>query len=185
MSEQQAVVDETKTSAAPDVAVDSARDDDVDALISQFEKETTSTATTETKTSTQAQEPAVSERLKALEQRYIEDEISKSTDRIFDGIANVSPRLKRAFLEQVVREKPTLGQAWLDPSKRSQVERIINKEAKNEFNKQIDVEVTADVNAIAAAVKGASAKITAEPAPDFGQMSDAELREYTRKNFKF
>jgi hypothetical protein len=35
------------------------------------------------------------------------------------------------------------------------------------------------------AVRGAIDPHIAEPPPDFGQMSDQELREYTRKNFGF
>jgi hypothetical protein len=38
---------------------------------------------------------------------------------------------------------------------------------------------------VAAAVRGASAPIMPEKAPDLSKMSDAELRRYTLENFGF
>jgi hypothetical protein len=49
----------------------------------------------------------------------------------------------------------------------------------------IDETATADHDAVAAAVRGASGKAQPEPPPNFGNMSDAELRKYTKENFGF
>jgi hypothetical protein len=50
---------------------------------------------------------------------------------------------------------------------------------------QIDEQATADHDAVAASVRGASGKAQPEPPPNFGAMSDAELRKYTKQNFGF
>lgn len=49
----------------------------------------------------------------------------------------------------------------------------------------IDAEATAEYEAVAQAVRGAGGKVTAEPPPDFGRMSDSEFRNYTRDNFGY
>jgi hypothetical protein len=49
----------------------------------------------------------------------------------------------------------------------------------------IDETATADHDAVAAAVRGSSAKASPEPPPNFGNMSDKQLREYTKTNFGF
>jgi hypothetical protein len=65
-----------------------------------------------------------------------------------------------------------------------QAQSAIVKKANQRAN--IDPDLTADRAMVAAAVRGAGAKIdVAEPAPAFGYMSDAELKDYTRRNFGF
>jgi hypothetical protein len=53
--------------------------------------------------------------------------------------------------------------------------------AKAQSRPPIDVEATLDREAVTFAVRSAGGKIAAEPAPNLGQMSDNELREYTRQ----
>jgi hypothetical protein len=54
-----------------------------------------------------------------------------------------------------------------------------------ESHKPLDETATADHDAVAASVRGASGKASPEPPPNFGNMSDAELRRYTKTNFGF
>jgi hypothetical protein len=51
----------------------------------------------------------------------------------------------------------------------------------------IDEDATADRNMVAAAIRdsGANRPMPPSPAPNFGSMTDNELREYTRKNFGY
>jgi hypothetical protein len=49
----------------------------------------------------------------------------------------------------------------------------------------IDQDATADRMAVSAAMRSASAPVTADPPPKLGSLTDNELREYTRKNFGF
>ncbi len=48
-----------------------------------------------------------------------------------------------------------------------------------------DADATATRAAITAAMKGASVRVTADPPPNLGALSDAEFSAYTRKNFGF
>jgi hypothetical protein len=50
---------------------------------------------------------------------------------------------------------------------------------------QIDETATADHDAVAAAVRGSSAKASPEPPPNFGNMSDKELARFTKQNYGF
>jgi hypothetical protein len=54
-----------------------------------------------------------------------------------------------------------------------------------ESHRPLDPYATADHDAVAAAVRGRSGTAPAEPPPNFGAMSDADLRRYTREHFGF
>jgi hypothetical protein len=54
-----------------------------------------------------------------------------------------------------------------------------------ESHRPIDPDATAEHDAVAAAVRGSSGKASPEPPPNFGNMSDAELRRYTKQNYGF
>jgi hypothetical protein len=57
--------------------------------------------------------------------------------------------------------------------------------SRGQAHRPIDEVATADHDAVAAAVRGSSAKASPEPPPNFGNMSDKQLREYTKTNFGF
>jgi hypothetical protein len=57
--------------------------------------------------------------------------------------------------------------------------------SRGQAHRPIDAQATADHDAVAAAVRGSSAKASPEPPPNFGNMSDRQLREYTKTNFGF
>jgi hypothetical protein len=54
-----------------------------------------------------------------------------------------------------------------------------------ESHRPLDPIATAEHDAVAAAVRGASGKASPEPPPNFGAMSDAELRRFTKQNYGF
>jgi DNA repair exonuclease SbcCD ATPase subunit len=54
-----------------------------------------------------------------------------------------------------------------------------------ESYRPIDSDASADHDAVAAAVRGASGKASPDPPPNFGNMTDAQLRKYTKENFGF
>jgi hypothetical protein len=56
---------------------------------------------------------------------------------------------------------------------------------RGQAHRPIDPEATEMHDVVAAAVRGASGKASPEPPPNFGQMSDRQLREYTKTNFGF
>lgn len=191
MTDKQAVVDETVASAEPDAPVTSARkDEDLESLLSQFDNETRKPdpQPTETKATPQVSEPVIPDRIKALEQRLLQEDVDKACGEIFEGM-KIPRRAQVGWLDQVARENPAIAQAFLNkpnnPGAWNRFAKALIKEAKKDFAADIDEGVTADVNAVAAAVKGASTPATREPPPNFGRMSDAELAKFTSENYGF
>lgn len=185
--DKQAVVDEAKGPAAPDTTVDSAQEggSDLDSLLKEFESGTkVADSPPEPKPATDPPDWA-----KEIQRRYIQDDVKKVTDEIFDGL-EVSDRLKSAWIDQIAREKPGVSRAFLnrqnDPATWNKVLRGLKPEALRDFPnaKKVDPEATADREAVAAAVRGASTKVAADPAPDFSKMSDAELSKWKQDNMK-
>lgn len=186
---KQAVADETKGVAEPTPAVDSAQGADLDALLSQYDEGTKPVSPPEPKVETPTND-IVATRLQKLEQRYLQEEVNKAGEEVFDGL-EVSGRLREAWLDKMAREKPAIARAFInkdnDPASWKRLIPALRLEARKDFPSamKVDPEATADRNAVAAAVRGASTKATAEPAPSLGKMSDAELRKYTMDNFGF
>jgi hypothetical protein len=87
---------------------------------------------------------------------------------------------QRAALEQYGRR---LGLALNAPEIIRRATREVVKRA--EAHKLIDEQATADHDAVAAAVRGASGKAQPEPPPNFGNMSDKQLARYTKEHFGF
>ncbi len=190
MTEQlQAVVDEAKGAAQPAPEADSAREgSDIDALLAQFDQETQKPEISppEPKPAKQDAEPDWAQ---ALKQRLLQEDILKVTAEVFADL-DVPDWIQASWLDKVAREKPALQRAFLnrynEPSAWNKIVKSLKPEAQKEFAKarKVDQEATADKEAVAAAVRGASTKVAAEPAPDFSKMSDAELQKWKMENFK-
>jgi hypothetical protein len=90
---------------------------------------------------------------------------------------------KASALAQIENAGRTLGLMLNSREILRRLERDIVNRA-SEF-KPIDQDATADRNAVAAAVRDGGGKVTADPPPNLGAMTNNELREYTRKNFGF
>jgi hypothetical protein len=90
---------------------------------------------------------------------------------------------KAVTLAQLEQRGRQLGLMMNAPTILRQLERDIEKRA-SEF-KPIDSDATADHVAVAAAVRGASAKILSDPPPNFGRMTDREFRDWKITNLGF
>ena len=187
----QAAVDATPATATPVAPVNDAQNkgDDLDALLSEFEASTNKPPVSPPQPEAAAPKPSVidDERLRRVEQRIFEEDIGKTLGNIFADVKGVSERLQRAFLDQMARENPVIGQKFLNkatnPQEWARVEKALAKEAAKEFRKSdIDEHVTEDVAAAAAVVRGASTRPPPDEQPDFSSMTNAELREWGRKN---
>jgi hypothetical protein len=90
---------------------------------------------------------------------------------------------KASALAQIEQAGQRLGLMMNSQQILRNLERDIVKRAAD--FKPIDQDATADHFAVAQAVRDGGGKVTAEPPPNLGRMSDNELREFTRKNYGF
>jgi hypothetical protein len=97
--------------------------------------------------------------------------------------ASRNPRADPSVIPTLKRRAWELGIAYNARTILKQTEAAIIKKARS--RPPIDEDATADRLAVTAAMRGASAKVSPEPPPNFGQMSDQELQRYTRENFGF
>jgi hypothetical protein len=93
------------------------------------------------------------------------------------------------FYNERLQQNPNFGVAYFNRHRNPQAFRVMHQRLLSEFRQEWksrpDLTATADHDAVVAAVRGASAKVAAEPPPNFGNMSDSELRKYTREHFGF
>lgn len=193
--EKQAVVDESKAAATPAVTDDSARvdGDPLDTLLSQWDeaqKAKQAPVSPSVPHTQQQQEAPLSPRAARLEERLFQEDLNEAVSNIA-GDMKIPRRAAIGWLDQIAREKPAVGQAFLnkanDPQTWERFERALRKEMKDEFKSfMVDETATADREAVAQAVRGASTtKVAAEPAPKFGGMSNAAYRKYVIENHGF
>jgi hypothetical protein len=108
-----------------------------------------------------------------LEILYRQTQQAPDDPRKAEALAQMEQRAQQ--LGYMMNAPTMLNRAWRDVVKRA-----------SKVAPPVDELATGDHNAVAALVRGASAPLDlAEPAPKFGEMSDAEFREYSRKNFGF
>lgn len=185
----QAAVDAVDATAQPVATTNNAQNtgDDLDTLLSQFEAQTrVEPATPQTQQTQQPQPvPVDPDRLKRVEERLFNEDLNKTVSNI-RGDLKVPDRMAKGWLDQIARERPAIAQAFLqkesNPDNWKRIEQSLAKEfAKEVKSVTFDTEVTEDRNAVTAAVRGASTPAPAEKAPDFGTMSNAELRAEYRK----
>lgn len=194
MTEKDIVAEETNADAA---AVEKRTDDGVDmqALLSEFEEGTSKPAASppESSATPQVDLSKLKDQVKAeLKSEQDNAQAIKSLVKTVRG--EISPDVFsdeeiEDWLDGQAKRNPQLGQAWMQRSKNPAVWAKIESGLSNKFNgkfkNRIDPDATADRDAVAHAVRGASNKVAAEPAPDLSKMSDAELRKYTQDNWGF
>lgn len=204
MSEgNQAVVDDTKVAAKPATEVDNAREDvdQLDQLLAEYDQGTRKTDTTITPPEPKVATPQpdeVVQKVRLLEMQASEWAAEKQKKAISETIAairgDVSPEIfdddmVEAWLDAQARKDPRLAQAFIqrdqNPRKWAQVRTELGKSLNKKVKGLPDRQATDDREAVTFAVRGASTKVSADPPPKLGDMSDAELRNYTRKNFGF
>jgi hypothetical protein len=101
------------------------------------------------------------------------------------GDLDVKDGVVRAWLDAQVREDGVLKQSWLgradDPQMWKAAERVLIKTFHQEFSRQPDPNITADLAMVAAAIRGASAPAQTETAPNYSRLSNADMRDEMRK----
>jgi len=106
------------------------------------------------------------------------------------GDLPVSDELVDLWLGSEAQRHPELLQAYINRDSNAAGYQQLKAYAAREFFKFVrtipDPEASETKAIVSHAVRGASTSSPPEdPAPNFGAMSDNELREYTRKNFNF
>ncbi len=191
--DKQPVVDETKTSAQPEVAVDSARKDgtDLDTLLAQYEQQTTKTETV-SPPETQQQPPArpqVDPNVSRLLSRFDREDLQRLVG-IVKGDLDYDEELVEAFIDVQARKDPRLQRAWLEregnPKAFDQIAKELGKALAKKASKRADPALTEDREAVVAAVRGASTQRAPDsPPPNFGKMSNVEYRNKVRDEYGF
>jgi hypothetical protein len=90
----------------------------------------------------------------------------------------------QAIAQQIQQRYQTAAVAANSKQIMFRVQQQIIKQAREQEKHRIDPEATEDRNAVAAAVRGASTQLPPEPPPDFARMSDRELAQWKRQNFR-
>lgn len=191
---KQAVVDETDTKPKAGSEVESARSDgdELDKLLAEFDQQTKPAPVTqpEAKPTPKDTEPVIPDRIRKLEDRLFQEDLNETVTNIV-GDLKIPRRAAMGWLDQMARENPAIGQAFLNKSTNPQawkrLEKVLSKEIEKEFSalSPVDREVTEDVAAVAAAVRGASTRVPEEPAPNYAGQSNAEYRQSIRKQYGF
>jgi hypothetical protein len=198
--DKQAVVD-TNAPAKPDAEVaDSARKDvdDLDTLLAEFDQGTKKTDTVSPPETKPTPPDALAQDVQALKnqaQEWAQEKNKRAIAETVEGIRGDVPKevfddeMVEAWLDSQARRDPRLALAFVqrdqNPQKWGKVKAELGRQLAKKAGALPDRNASDDREAVAAAVRGASAKATAEPAPNFGAMTDAELRKYNREHFGF
>lgn len=188
MTDKQPAVETQEPVAQPTEPVANAQNtDDLDTLLSQYEQEVRPSPPEPQYQPQYEQQPQTDPFLEKVKQKMFNDEVNATVDAVV-GDMKVPRRVAIGWLDQMARENPAIQRAWLnkdnDPRTWKRFEKTLSAEMKKEFASfQIDEAATADKEAVAAAVRGASNKAPVEPAPNLGSMSDAQLQKYKEQLF--
>jgi hypothetical protein len=127
-------------------------------------------------------------RIQRYEQKQFMDEVNQAADKIF-GDVKLPQEAKIGWLDQKARQIPEAAAAFQarhnNPRQWAKWERYLVREVEAAFKSTVDPVATDDREAVAAAVRGASTKVTAEPPPSFGNMSNSEFRKSVREKYGF
>lgn len=191
--EKQAVVDEAAVAQPTAEPQESAREPSLDELLAQYDNSQQSQVQPQPEY-TQPQETAADIRLRAVEQRLFQEDVNKTLANVLREI-NVpdtpqSRLLAEGFVDRMAYREPKIKTAFdnrvVDPAGWAKFERSLGSEFKKLINSlTIDQTATQDREAVAAAVRGASTRVTADPPPKFGGMSNAEFRKSVKDQFGF
>lgn len=192
--EKQAVVDESKAAAVPAATDDSARVDvdPLDELLTQWDRDQARQAPVSPPVPpTQQTQEVVPPWAQDLRDRLFQDDLNKAVSNIFGDDMKIPHDAKIGWIDQLARKNPALGRAFLnktnDPRAWEQAEKAISKKIRDEFkSSQVDETATADHEAVAQAVRGASTnKVATEPPPKLGGKSNAEFRKHVIDQYGF
>ena len=193
--EKQAVVDTTQAAAPPAATDDSARVgvDPLDELLTQWDQSEANKAPVPPPVPpTQQTQEVVPPWAQDLRNRLFKEDLNKAVSNIFGELKIALPvEAKIGWIDQLAINNPALGRAFMDrinnPRAWEQAEKAISKKIWNDFkSSQVDETATADHEAVAQAVRGASTnKVATEPAPKLGGKSNAEFRKHVIEQYGF
>lgn len=190
MSEEktQTVVDETNVTAQPVAEVTSARtDDDLDALLKEFDTETRAPEPAQPATAAPAAtDPALANETVLSEAKFIRQErFQKDMDEMIKKVRGDLPEelfdgpLVQAWIDSQATKDPRLANAWAnrhaDPKKFEQVVSALGKQF-SKYGKLPDKQATEDREAVTAAVRGASTRAPEGKAPDYSRLTPAQFQ---------
>lgn len=182
----QAVVQDAPVPAQPGATAQDAPKDDLASLLSEFEKEAEPKPQPQpVPQKTAAQPDPVSEQITALVAREELRDINDAVKAVRGEHEHVSERLVKGWLNAAAEEDPRLKSVFAnrfkEPAKWEKALGALKREFAKEQSKLPDREVTEDVAAVAAAVRGASHKAPPETPPNYGAMSQSEFEKEKAK----
>jgi len=185
----------------PTSAAAPASDPDLDALLAQFEQEAAQPPQPDWQQAFQGQQYQTQLAEQRAELAHYELQQVQQQRDLQDGLALVKelrgdlpiPDAAVGFwLDAALLQRPELQQIWqarhTNPEQFERAKHLLGRELHQVFKRLPDQEATETRALVAHAVLRSSEGGTfevQEPPPDFGNMSDGELRDYTRKNFGF
>ena len=202
MSEEQtkqAVAEKPDAEATPSAEESSAPDEPgLDELLTQFNEATASQpdSTPEpAKTETTPEIDSVANEVRQLREEQRAQQFQADLDNAIKQVrGDLDPdffddAFVESYMDAEAKRNPKFAQAWANrnTNKRgfeSVLGAVHRKMAKHATSRP-DPNATEDRAAVTAAVTGATDKAPESPAPDLSGMSDAELREFTKKNYGF
>lgn len=201
MSEQQAVVDETRVAATPATGVDNAREDvdPLDQLLAEYDQGTKKPdPVTPPENKPTPLPDDVVQTVRFLESEVRESRREKDERAISETVASIrgdvptdvyDDDMIRGWLEVQAVKDPRLAEAFKqknqNPRGWERVKGELRKALAKKAGSQIDRGATDDRAAMTAAIRGASTRASADPPPNLGRMTDAELRKHTQDNYGF
>lgn len=132
--------------------------------------------------------------------KELQDEVSSIRNMLFtqelSGVVNrmkgdlsVSDKMVEGFIHAEARANPAINEHFAqkhqNPEQWAKIEAKLTKDFHKEFAQLPDKNLTEDRDAVTAAVTGTTDKAPEAPPPDLSGMSDAELREFSKKNYGF
>lgn len=189
----QAVVDDTKTTPEAVAADTSARTDDLDSLLGQFEAETRTQP--EQKPAAAPPTDDVAKRVEQLERTLAETRFKSEFQPILKRIRGDIPETVLTdeeitdLLDGRAKRNAQLQTAYLNrshnPAGWAKVEKALNSELAKKFSRLPDPDATAERDAVAAAVRSASTKAPPDKPPNLGGLSNAEYNQKVKEQFGF
>jgi hypothetical protein len=129
-----------------------------------------------------------------LERAQLERAIISHGQQLAKAAMQITDPIARALAEKHIAAElqQIFAQTFPDPNAhranaKAYVRKVIGKMREDLGRRppRIDEDATADRMAVVQAVRGASSKVSVEPTPDFGSMSDWEFRKYSKHNLGF
>ena len=188
-SNTQPVANPAETAAQPAAEAQGAQTVDMDSLLNEFDT-ATKAATPEPQPRTVANsKPSVEDlaaRLAAFERDKADSDFQKAFEPVLRNVRGEIPEqvISNAELTDLIDGKakrdPRLQQAWLNraqnPQAWSKIEKALQAEFSQKFRASIDEGVTADREAVAAHLRGASTNKAPPEAPvKYGSLTNQDL----------